>query len=112
MTTTANPRLAMERLADFLDWQIASSGSAWTIQEPKHFEGLHYSSLSLLCLMARVAHYDHAMSAADIRSVTGFRPRHYLDRERWELSLPPKVSGTDEVTVYQFFFDPPRELAS
>lgn len=103
----------MERLADLLDWRVRSSGSAWTVQEPKTFYGLKYSNLSLLCVMARVALHDHQLTPEDIREATMFRPRHFFDlkRRRWDLDLPAKTNGTDEATMYRVFFDPEEETS-
>ncbi len=107
----------MLRLADALGWDVVSTGRAWQVLKRPGFGGLTYTSTALLCCMARVATapirwQGEGMSPQEVRDLIRFNPPQIYNskQERWYLDLSEQVVGGDEVTLYQVFFDPDREV--
>ncbi len=100
MRRTANATLAMHRMVDVMGWDVASTGQAWTINDPATFDGLTYRSVSLLCLMVRVAMSTEAIGGL------GLSAEQVQERIRFEPVLARfdgRVSCTDEITLHRAF---------
>jgi hypothetical protein len=102
----------MDRMAPALGWELESAGGTWRVTNVPAFDGLTYRALSLLMVMTRVAiatpeQGGLGLTIPEVREASGYAPVHTFNRKeaRHYLALDGQVSGTDETTLYQVYFE-------